>query len=696
MRCTTLFLTSLFLFSALAADEEIPPAPAQAPLSIHLKDPLFKEGVLTTDQGGVVSAQGLRIQAKKIVYTDRIENGIAVKKIVAKGDLLMEFGGKAFTGKELEFDLISKSGALTHGKTYIDVWFIGGEKIELKSDGTYQIHNAYITTSESQDTTWDIHAAAVRITKEHLLAANNIRFRFLKIPIMWFPSFKANLDLFKDPPVRYKIIWDKWLGPRITMRYRLYSWEDFNLFFRLDYRIKRGPGSAIETEYYSKDQRTVFVTKSYAAYDQCVPDEHGRKRYRFQGLWDHASLDDQTHVHMTYDKLHDHKMPGDFKSEEFEINTQKETIFTLHHQEDKSFALFKFRPRINSFQSLNQEIPLLHLGIKPFPLANTGIISQNNSKAAFLDYVYDKNLANELHSRHAVRLETKNQLYRPFYMGPLTWTPNAGIIAIFYNNNPQHRSIGQAVATYGFDLNTRLSRAFGQQQHHLEPYFRYEGLSTPLANPHQVIIFNIQDGYTQFNALRMGVRNYFYTATTSCEPSFSADFFTYAFFHNKRIPQTFPKAYTSLAYHRPSFALYSTLGWNFQQNLLDYFTIRPEWTVNQNVAFAVEYRHRSRFDWRKSNHENFIVDSYRSIDQMLHSPMSDRRDTLLSRVYLQISPRWGCKFESHCGWGRKHEPSYQAERLEFSTNLTTAWRLRFGIENTPNDFRFIGGFSLIH
>ena len=697
MRFVSVFIASLSLFSLgsyVCAEVTGPIARAQKKgLEVNLKDPTFTDGVLTTDKGGVVTAEGLRIQAQKIIFINRIENGLPVKKIVAENNLLLEFSSKAFVGDRLEFDFLTSTGTLWNGKTYFDVWFIGGEKIELRADGSYHIGSAFITTSANNEALWDIRAGNVCVTQKDLLTASNIRFNVTNIPVMWLPSFKANLRLFKDPPVRYKIIWDKGLGPRATMRYRIYSWHDFNLYFRLDYRLKRGFGGAIETDYRTPDLRTVFVTKSYAAHDKSVPDETGQKRYRFQGLWDTSSLNGKTKVHMSYDKLHDDKMPGDFKSEEFEINTQKQTIFWLHHQEKHAFATLRFQPRINNFQSLNQELPTLLLGIKPFSIGNTGIISQNIAKAAFLDYVFADNLSPLLPSRHAGRIETKNQLYRPIPLGPITITPNAGIVAIFYNNNPNNRSVGQGAFTYGGNINTNLYKRYGSVMHQVTPYLRYEGISKPLANSDNVIIFDIDDGYHKLNLLRFGLRNSFYTV--DFEPALTLDLFAYTFFDGKSIHERIPKGYAALSWKKPTYAIYSETAWNFQENLLDYFNIRTLWTLSEDFALGLEFRHRSKYDWRKSNHQNFIVDATRSLSALLDSPLSDGRNTFLTHFYANLSPRWACHFQSHHGWGRKKTQSYNAAKIELFTLLTTSWQLKVSFEHTPNNNRFGAGISLV-
>src|SRR5271169_2455128 len=78
--------------------------------NINLKDPVFTNGTISTDQGGIISNSELRIQARHIEYTNRVENGTAIKKIIAEGDLLLEYNGRIFIGKKLEYDLITKTG----------------------------------------------------------------------------------------------------------------------------------------------------------------------------------------------------------------------------------------------------------------------------------------------------------------------------------------------------------------------------------------------------------------------------------------------------------------------------------------------------------------------------------------------------------------------------------------------------------
>ncbi len=693
MRFSSIAFSCLCLCAGLYADPL-----AEKEFTVNLKDPTFSQGTITTDQGGVITSENMRVQAQKISYTNRIEQGLPVQKIVAEGDLLMEYGNRAFVGKRLEYDFISKTGTLWDGKTFVDLWFLGGERIDLKEDGSYFIYNAYITTCESQENTWEINAGMVSITKEHLLTANNIRFRFVKLPVFWLPSFKSNLKVFTDPPIRYKLTWDKGLGPRATMRYKIYSWEQFNLFFRLDYRLKRGLGGALESEYYSMDKRTTFITKSYGAHDKTVPDERGPKRFRLQGLYHTQSVDEKTTVHLTYDRLSDDKMVSDFKSEDFEINTQKRTILLIDHRYDNYFGVFSLQPRINRFQSQNQELPLVTLGVRPFQIGSSGIISQNFASAGYLDYVFAKELHHYLKNTQSVRLETRNQLYRPFILPPVTITPGIGIVGLFYNKSPEHHPVGQAIFTYDCAIHSRFYRQFKQQKHLIAPYLNFHGYTAPTTPTDHHYIFDISDGYERLNLLRAGVRNSFFSQRLGpFLPSFAFDLFTYGFLSkDTSLHRVFPKVYTTFDWNLPSFSIQGAIAYNIAEQVWDFTNIKTLWTINAALAFGVEFRHRSRFDWRKADHENFFIDAARTLENLLASPLSDGRNTLLTRLHLRITPTLSCQFGSHHGWGRRNEPNYNEAFIDFYKMLTGSWQLRVSYRYTPEDhFHATAGLSIV-
>ena len=91
--------------------------------------------------------------------------------------------------------------------------------------------------------------------------------------------------------------------------------------------------------------------------DKTFPDEKGPHRYRLQGLYHTQTKDNKTQVHLTWDKFSDTRMIGDFRSDDFEINTEKRTRFLVQHQLDNAFFHASVQPRANRFDSIDQELP---------------------------------------------------------------------------------------------------------------------------------------------------------------------------------------------------------------------------------------------------------------------------------------------------------------------------------------------------
>ena len=118
--------------------------------TINLKDPEYQGGVISTHQGGVISSPELRIQARHIVYINKVEKGKQIHQVVAEGDLMLESGGRTYVGKRLEYDFITKTGIVYEGVTAIDLWFLGAFTLTPKETSRLLIE-AYETLAESHE-----------------------------------------------------------------------------------------------------------------------------------------------------------------------------------------------------------------------------------------------------------------------------------------------------------------------------------------------------------------------------------------------------------------------------------------------------------------------------------------------------------------------------------------------------------------
>lgn len=644
-------------------------------IHVDLRNPTYKYGALYTNEGGTVRSdnQNLRIQAKSIQYIHRED----VHTIEAEGDLLIQYKGRAFVGSELEYDFNTKTGTIYDGKTFASYWFVGGDAIHLNADGSYTVDNATITTCENQESTWDIHASSMKVIKGDMISTSGVRFRLFKVPVLWLPSFKVNLKKFADPVFNYELRWDSGLGPRISTRYQLYSWQDFAIFGRLEYRWATGWGGALETEYHPTDFNTHFVTRSYIAKDRLVTATEKMQRYRIQGDFKSQSQDDRTLAICAWDKYSDVRMPNDFKSQDFEINPGKTTILYTRHRGNVILSSFKLRPRANPFESIKQDLPTLFVNVHPLEIGHSGVFSMSSLKASYLDFVYSNQLTSPIPSYHSPRIELREKLYRPIHAGPVTLTPYVGGIGIFYGNSPSSKPKWLGVASYGARAEATSRRFFTKYQHQIQPYAEYTALSHPTVRPDSHYTFSIQDGYDQINRFRIGLRNLLHThIKKGIEPRFIADLYGNAFFADRKIPQFMPYGYLDLFWRFPSVHLTSENAWNFREHTLQYSNARLQWTVNENIAISLEGRYRSRFDWRKADHDNFILDVTRSQSELLQSPLSDQRVTFLTDLFIRLTPLWECRIQSHHGFLRLNEKPYNEVKIDLFTWISASLKCR--------------------
>jgi len=690
MRCV--FFSLFFLATSLHAA-------STGEITVELRNPTYKNGTLYTNEGGVIHGQDIRIQANSIQYVHKRDGAQEIHKIEAEGSLIVQYKGHVYVGHKLNYDFVSNSGIIYKGKALSSSWYVGADQIELKTDESYEAKNAFITACENKESSWDLSAEKVQVFKQNLLEANNIHFHILKTPVFWLPKLKLNLQKFEESVIRKTITWDSGQGPRAELRTQLYSWRDFAIFGRVGYRWSTGWQGALETEYAPPNSKIFFVTRSYAGTDRLTTAPNKEFRYRLQGDYHWKAADNKTEAAIKWDKYNDVRMPSDFKSSDFEVNSAKQTFFWLHTQKPFAITSFKIRPRLNLFESIKQDLPTFYSSLLPIPLGKTGILSTFRTKASYLDFAYSHQLLtpssfHSLSDFHSGRLEIQESLYRPFYLGPLTVTPQVGGIGILYTNSTSHQSKALGVLHYNLDLSASGYHTFETYQHKIEPYASFAALSRPTVSSHDHYIFSIQDGYDKINQIQIGVRNLFYTKNP--EPHFKADVYANAFFSDPTIPQLIPRLYLWFGWRLPSLYLTFHNAWNFRHHRLDFSTVRCKWTINEDIALSLEGRYRSKYDWRKADHENFILDVTRPESELLSSPLSDRRITLLTDLFIRFSPFWECRIQSHHGFYRTTEHPYNEIQVNLFTWLSSTLKLRISLSHTDKEsYRFGAGVDLV-
>lgn len=647
-------------------------------VTADLRNPELCDGVLTTEEGGVVTATDMRLQAKRVKYTRRVVEGQPVMSIEAEGDLLLEFGSYVFLGERLEFDFQTHTGVLYNGRTAIEPWFFGGRIVHLLKDGNYWIEGAYLTTSENQNPEWQVRAESALLTDKQYLEAKRVKFQIQRVPILWLPSFKVNLDYIFDSPIRYTARWGG-RRTRIGLEYELFSWRRHKAFLILDYSFKRGFGAGFTTSYRSEDHREELNTINYFGRLPSYVHPNEKVRYRLQGTYANSLQDDTLTVQGSWDKLSDLDMPSDYSDRALEIDYALRTQLHLRKETQDWVGNFFTRVRVNDFQTVKQELPSLQVRWLPNSLGESGIISDTLARTAYLDFLYAKRQHNHRHHDfNSTRFEIAQKFYRPLLLNYVTLTPAVGFVGIHYGNSPDHIERNVVLGQFALDVNTRVSRWTEHSKHVVVPYATYTYFTYPTAGPDKHYIFDIEDGWYRLNQLRFGVYQNLYTKKQGfLLRAISADIWCNAFLNTKTIPCRIPKIHGRLIYN-PGLSIRHNIGvgWDIKRGSVAYFNYLLQWTVNQNFAIAAEYRHRYAYEWRKVDRSNYILESFHSSSELRHSPLSDRRDTLLVDFFYRFDPSWALQFECRRGWNRIHERGYFEWEVDLLGTVLSAWNVK--------------------
>jgi len=383
------FLFLLLLFSPLLAEEELftdppriwktacrPCRPFDTSLCeieenvvVDLRDPRYEDGVLSTDQGGVLTAPNFRVQAEHLIYTRNLEGDPPVFTIQCEGNLLIDYKQWVLVGDYLYYDFITHTGFLINGRTASPPWYVGGDEILLLNSGDLIAVNGYLTTSEGGVADVVVRSPRITLTPNGIVTANNLNFWVKKLPVFWFPKMKLDLENRGRSPFAVKFGWGGFMGSHLSLLYRFLSWGDLKGIARIDGFFGHGLGGGIETRYNPKCKPTEFYTRSYYAHDISIDDPKKRDRYRLQGTF--YDCIQGVSVNGMYDYVSDAEMASDFQIQDFDLPTAERTQLELRRQENSWIANLFTRVRLNDFQSVNQELPAFAFHLHPFEIPCT-------------------------------------------------------------------------------------------------------------------------------------------------------------------------------------------------------------------------------------------------------------------------------------------------------------------------------------
>jgi hypothetical protein len=650
-------------------------------LDIRLQEAVYGDGEISTDKGGIITAKDFFLQAKVLQYVRTEKDGVFTHKLTAQGQLFASYCGRWYRGDKAVLDLIDGKLTIWNGCTQTGMWFVSGSCVEVFDNGAIHIKDASITSSENERSDWSIVADSATITKDKKLEADNVSFRFIKIPLFWTPTFSSDLSYLEEGPFRYRVRNGGGEGVRLGMSY-VFRTGPCKHRALLDYSFRNGWGTGLVSRYINKEQHAKFDALNYVA--QGRGHTWDPLRYRVQGHYTQDFDPQGMHFDGTYDKLSDRGMRRDFSDHALSDPRPGLTQASLWKKEENWLARINGRVRINDFQTVKQELPLFTAGLRTQRLGCSPLLVENGFKTGYLSYVYAHGIPS-VHNFASSRTQITQRLYTTYLCSPIALTPSVGYRLIHYSNSPQHDAKLQCIGEIGFEAKTRFVRD-GATSQILEPYAEVTCLTQPLVKPGHSYIFDIDDGWDRVNVVKYGARSWWWfpTTNTTFQPRLFTDLYTRSFFQTRHLSSSPYKLWSDTTWDAtPWLSWKVSPAWDFMHKRLDHFNVAMRNTLSDSLALVLEWRQRSSYAWRKLDDENYVVDAARSYHRLRHSEMSDARKTIISSIFWNITPSNDIKLSLYQGWRPVHPHRYHYYEISFTTLIRGALRLSVTYQTRP-------------
>jgi hypothetical protein len=638
-------------------------------INLKLNDPVFTQKSAKCSRGGVIKTEEITIYGKEFDYHDKGDD----HSVTVTGNLLVKYGEFFIIGDNISYDFKEKRGVIENGVGTINGIIAGGEKIFLFEDGSMEIEEAFATPSPTIPPTFEVTTPLISITSKSKAVTKTMVGRLNGVPIIWLPSWGMNLDPKNKskPPLTYNLVWENYQVPSISGRAKLYDNGALQAYARLEYRFLflddridrkqertwyEGIGGAVDVDYKVPDKKMEFKTRNFATYNIWPLNPKANQvglRYRLQGQYKGTTEDEKVESLVQWDKLSDRFIRKDFGSQASQgwyLKTLENNIGYVKYRSDPVFITLFAQPRLNKYRGFKQSLPSFTAAARPIEFSNSKIYLEQTYNTSYLDYLYAEELRGAVPDFNSARLSAIYNLYRPFNYGAFNITPRVGFDGIFYSNNQTNKTAMQGVGSYGGDASMKFCGNYDTLTHYIKPFLKYNGLTPPTSNNNDHFIFSIDDGYASYNQLIFGLNNeIFLNRFPVDQPTFACNISGMSFFDTASFKDPVAKGDLELIFHYPRMELTGKFGWNFEKSCYDYFHAKYGWTINDYFAFSTEYRDRGQFWWRKDNHESFVLDSHRTIDELTNTPLSNARYCLVSKMQMQLAPLWTFQIENNTG-----------------------------------------------
>lgn len=637
-------------------------------------------------------------------------------EVVADGNVRIQREEQIWVGEHIRYNFKTSQMEAEQFRTGKTPVFVSGDG--LHGGGTNSVYtatNGVITTDDMSEPAMKVRAKYIKVTGDKV-EAHNATLYMAGVPVCYFPYYSRNLGP-RSNNFNFVPGYRSSYGPFLLSSYHFFVNDELDGAAHVDYRERRGVGMGPDLNYHL-GRWGDGTFKYYYLHDENPGAGGGdsainknRQRFDFAYQADPAT---NLNVKGVVRYQGDTNIVREFFEGEYRQNPQPSTYVEVNRFW-QNFSLDTYvQPQVNYFLDTVERLPDVRLTGQRQQLWDSPVYYESENSVGY--YRHQFGTTNGMSTGlnyEAARMDTHQQLLLPqTYFGWLTVTPHMGGRYTYYTTATGPGAMTDDVSRWVFDTgaeaSAKASRLWPEAEndffqvdglrHIVEPSVGYVYVPSPnVYGASQVPQFdyplpslrllpitfpdyNSIDSIQGENAFRLGLHNKLQTKRDGQMVNL-ADWNVYSDWNLR--PNTNQSTFSDL---------YSD------------FTVKPRsWlTLESLTRYDIQDG-----DWRMSLttvsiHPNdtwsWTVGQFYLRDDLRDSPMAlgVGNNLFTSSVMLRLNENWGLRashmFEARTGTMQEQDYTIYRDLRSWTAALT--FRVRNGVNGSPNDFAVAFTFSL--
>ncbi|MFH0753411.1 MAG: LPS assembly protein LptD [Candidatus Omnitrophota bacterium] len=459
-----------------------------------------------------------------VLFCNKLEFYKDKKEAHAQGNVVLNSDKGSIWADKAFYNFNTKKGEFTNARLIADPIYGKARSIVKVSDNYYVVNNGYLTTSDFDDPEYRVKSRTIEVYPGNKAIARDNVMYFGGIPVMYWPKYTQDLSgkrpLFSVVP-GYK----REFGAFLLTSYHSKLTDRIDTTYHVDYRELKGLAWGIDAGYNAEPfgsglLRTYYMneqnTDARRGWDNNTAPVIERQRYRVElrHKWD---IDPSNTFIGQYYKQTDGTFLEKYFLKEYHADQNPPTYAMLTHVTPGTTSYIRTDMRVNRFEASVERLPEVGFSLSNQKIGETDLYFKSTNTAVELA---QQDASPSDNRRHTLRLDTDNELSRPFKVSFLEFRPFVGAEETYYSRT-MYRANDDTVRTIfrtGTDISTKFYRIYdinfkkygvevNRLRHVITPTIGYMYQHEPTLTSDKLFQYDTIDAKDKIDNFSLGLEN---------------------------------------------------------------------------------------------------------------------------------------------------------------------------------------------